>query len=329
MLFCLIYLASSFMKIFKLLIVLITFLPFSIHSQEGHIKSIWLDNNDINKMSIPELYLAKETIYAKHNYAFTSDSSKIYFSQFDWYTPMYRNSLIVLSEAEEFAIALINDRIENLLSEKSYISKELATKSKIDKYKNLTPKEKGHIGLFTYSISDAFEYEDRAGQHAIFLGVTPHNPFSKKQDRAVFNNVIKAVYCTIEDGYLTKQIEIEDLINPHSSLFDIRFMPQYISFDDIDQDGLVDPIITYTTMGKDGYRNGRTKINLLYKKTIISIDIQSSTKEEYLLINTNTRFHFLPEQIKQKLINLVAQMKNDGVCTLDDNWQTHFKNPFR
>lgn len=329
MLFCLTYLVSNFMKKFKLLVLLITFIPLSAHSQEGRINSIRIGNNDISKMSIPELHLAKETIYAKHNYTFTSDSSNIYFSQFDWYTPMHRNSLIVLSEAEETAISMINDRIENLLSEKSHLSEGLAAKSKIEKYKNLTPKEKGHIGLFTYSISGAFEYEDRAGQHAIFLGVTPHNPFSKKQDRAVFNNVIKAVYCTIEDGYLTKQIEIEDLINPHSSLFDIRFMPQYISFDDIDQDGLVDPIITYTTMGKDGYRNGRTKINLLYKKTIISIDIQSSTKEEYLLINTNTRFHFLPEQIKQKLINLVAQMENDGLCTLEDNWQTYFKNPFQ
>lgn len=318
------------MKILKLFLSIFIFTNVLIYSQDKQDQtSPWIDRYDMEQMSIPELYRLKETIYAKHNYSFSSDSSRIYFSQFDWYSPTLRNSLIEISESEELTIAKINDRIESLLYEKVYTPQTLSVQSRIDKYSNLTLKEKGHIGLFSYSIKNVFEYNDKAGQHFIFLGESPYNPFSQQQDRAIFNNVIKAVYCTAEDGYLTKKIEIEDLINPYSSIFDIRFMPQYISLEDIDQDGYVDPIITYSTMGKDGYRNGRTKISLIYKRNIISIDIQNSDNKEDRLLNITTRFHLLPYKIKQRLIDLVLQIEKDGVYQLPDSWETEFNNPFK
>lgn len=328
MLFCQTYLASRFMKILKSFFLFVSIIPFILNAQTGRSRdSIWIDKNDIEHMSIPELYLMKETIYAKHNYSFKSDSSRIYFSQFDWYSPNHRNSLVVLSDQEELTIAKLNDRIESILYEKAYLPEHLTDKNRNEQFKNITLKEKGHIGLFTYTIKNVFKYNDREGDHIIFLGESPYNPFSLKQDRAIFNNVVKAVYCKAEGNYLMKRIEIEDLIDPKSSLFDIRFMPQYIFLDDIDQDGLTDPIITYTSMGKDGYENGWTRINLIHKKNIITISIQNSTKKEKRLLSVSSRFHILPRTIKRKLIDLVETLKKDKICTLDNNWRDSFKHP--
>lgn len=313
------------MNILKIIILLLTLIPITLKSQITSLeKDTRIDKDDLENLSIPQLQRMKEYIYAKHNFTFANDSSKAYFSQFDWYSSEQRNSLIVLSENEELNLIKINDRIESLINTTSHIPARLNNQNRAELIQQMPVRVQGNIGLSTYSIKYIFQYNDRDGNHAIILGESPYSYFNSKQDRPVFNNVIKAVYCKEEDGFLMKRAEIEDRINTSSNLFDIRFMPQYIYLDDINGDGLTDPIITYSSMGSNGYADSRTRISLLYKKNIITIDIQNLSGKKHSEINISTHFHLLPLSIKDKLKSIVKDLNYDGICVLSDNWSEAF-----
>lgn len=65
---------------------------------------------DIDTLSVDELRLFTNEIYARKGYRFSNERYQDYFQSFDWYKPLADNSLVKLSNIEEKNIKLLQDR---------------------------------------------------------------------------------------------------------------------------------------------------------------------------------------------------------------------------
>ena len=68
---------------------------------------IYLTDSDLLSLTIPELRIERNKIFAKHGYKFKSTDLKQYFSQFAWYNPQYDNVNDMLTDADKQNIDLI------------------------------------------------------------------------------------------------------------------------------------------------------------------------------------------------------------------------------
>lgn len=78
-----------------------------VDSQDFSSDEVYLTDDDLLGLSIPELRIERNTIFAKHGYIFKSSELTQYFSQFDWYNPQYNNVDDMLTDADKQNIDLI------------------------------------------------------------------------------------------------------------------------------------------------------------------------------------------------------------------------------
>lgn len=309
------------MKLY-LSIILLLLSCTSVYGQEKYSDE---DDHSFANNSIEQLFRQKEYIYARHGYSFESDSSTVYFKRYDWYKPIQRNSFIRLTDREEKQVSKINKRIEGLFQQKINFSEDAKSLNKEEIKKQISSRTQFNIGMSAYEVSYVFPYEDRSGRYKLILGESAYNHYSKTQDKAIFKEALKAVLCKEEGGYLLKQMELEDKVRMKGNLFDIRFLPYYTLLEDVDGDGLVDPIFVYTTYGINGHAQGRTGICLIYKSDILEISVQNDVSKDESLISGSSNIRFLPEVVRLRLIRLIEQLQKDGICVLNETWSDIFE----
>ncbi|PXV69260.1 YARHG domain-containing protein [Dysgonomonas alginatilytica] len=69
-----------------------------------------LKPQDIDTLSVDELRLLTNEIYARKGYKFSNERYQDYFQGFEWYKPLADNSQVKLSTAEEKNVKLLQDR---------------------------------------------------------------------------------------------------------------------------------------------------------------------------------------------------------------------------
>lgn len=69
-----------------------------------------LKAQNIDTLSVDELRLLTNEIYARKGYKFTNEGLQDYFQSFDWYKSLGNNSLVKLSTIEEKNVKLLTDR---------------------------------------------------------------------------------------------------------------------------------------------------------------------------------------------------------------------------
>ena len=95
----------------------VTLFPADAYNSDPRFQSFgWLldpiDSSDLAGLSKDELRILRNAIFAINGYRFKSNDLAEYFSQFDWYTPMYSDVTSRLSQTEKNNIALIK-RLES------------------------------------------------------------------------------------------------------------------------------------------------------------------------------------------------------------------------
>lgn len=102
-----------FIRLFTLFFILLSG-SLSLHSQGitdcSTCSTTLLKAQDIDTLSVDELRLFTNEIYARKGYKFSNERYQDYFQGFEWYKPLADNSLVKLSSVEEQNVKLLQDR---------------------------------------------------------------------------------------------------------------------------------------------------------------------------------------------------------------------------
>jgi len=155
---------------------------------------------------------------------------------------------------------------------------------------------------------------DRSGQYFCLLtesldsvGLTGEG----KPD--TLHHFIRAIDLKLNGGWFTKIWELNDFISKQYRYEkSIWFWTKYVDFLDLDNDGLIEPILVYGTNEADAIDGPRVKIMIHYKGQKVAIRRKDSGldggKETFL----DNSYETLPAALKQHIEAKMNQMDRDG-----------------
>jgi hypothetical protein len=156
-----------------------------------------------------------------------------------------------------------------------------------------------------YPITRVYAYSDNLGEHRIVLTENLNIQTDKNSADTLHHN-IKAFFFRLENNVLTKDGEMYDFVV--AGEISIWFWTKYCNFSDVDDDGLIDPIIVYGSKPEIDSEPYRVKILVYYKgekyaqrHTDGDLDFMRSTQ-----IDRN--FYTLPKAIQTKVKSITEDM---------------------
>lgn len=113
-----------------------------------------------------------------------------------------------------------------------------------------------------------------------------------------------------------KTWELNDFINSNDQSngqeTSIWFWTKFCEVEDLDGDGISEPLLVYGSSGDNGYDDGRIKIILYYKGQKIAVRHQNSTLDEGRNIQIDAAFYTLPQVIQQHIRKLMQTLSDKG-----------------
>lgn len=106
----------------------------------------------------------------------------------------------------------------------------------------------------------------------------------------------------------------------------IGFWNQYSQLSDLDNDGLVDPLIVYGTTGQNGYKDGRVRITAYHKKKRTTIKHQNSEISDGRITKISTKFYNFPIEIQEAVKEKMRLMTKNGHAVFAEGWEKSMKN---
>ncbi|WP_343688634.1 hypothetical protein [Chitinophaga sp.] len=131
---------------------------------------------------------------------------------------------------------------------------------------------------------------------------------------------IQAVNLKYENGQFVKQWELNDFVLNEQDEGSIWFYTKYVKIDDIDGDGLADPMIIYGSTGMNGRSDGRLKILLYYKGKKVAIRHQNSEFDGARVTAVDKDFYELPEKVQRFVKGVMKRMADDGQAIYASGW---------
>lgn len=183
------------------------------------------------------------------------------------------------------------------------------TKTETDDFFTVAFKNKN---LITFPIFRAYTYSDKSGTYYVALSESS----DKIKAKDTINNSIKAFNFRVDKGTATKKWEINDFklpeakgASPESSIW---FWTKYCEFNDLDGDGLIEPIIVYGTFGNNGYDDGRLKILTYYKGQKTAIRHQNGILDGERKTQVDLAFYSLPLKVQAHVKALMEKMTKNN-----------------
>lgn len=174
----------------------------------------------------------------------------------------------------------------------------------------LSDKAQKQLGI-SYPVQYTHEYADRAGAHILMLTAQP------KADTAHSN--LKAICLQSKAGKLVKEWEANDLLmGEEQSVF---YRNGLIRVQDLDKDGLVEPILVYSTVGENGTDDGRFKIIVYYKGAKSAIRHQNGVLDLERNTQIDNTFYTLPAAVQKGVQNVMIQAEKQNLTIFPANWQ--------
>lgn len=190
---------------------------------------------------------------------------------------------------------------------------KILSKAETDAFFNADFKKKN---LISFPIFRAYTYKDKSGTYYIALTESADS-VNKLKDTV--NNKIKAITFKTDKGISLKKWEVNDFKTPDLKGIEketsIWFWTKYCQFNDVDGDGLVEPILVYGTFGPNGYDDGRAKIILFYKGQKVAIRHQNGVLDNERKTQVDLTFYALPAKIQDHVKQIMATMveKNHAI----------------
>ena len=177
-----------------------------------------------------------------------------------------------------------------------------------------------------YPIRRVYRCIDRSGQ--FFIVLTESNDV-KAPRRDTLHHHIKALNCHMEKNGLLKKWEIDDSVIKQSGNDEMEssiwFWTKYTDVKDIDNDGLIDPVIVYGTSGLNHTDDGRIKILIYYKGKKFAIRHQNGTLDFERNTRVDKAFYTLPLKIQEHVKLIMKEMMDDDHAIFPYGWQKAMK----
>lgn len=171
---------------------------------------------------------------------------------------------------------------------------------------------KNYIGLI-YPIYKAYKLLDISGSHFLLL---TERKYSKDVKDNYNNDTLQGFYIKSENGKFEIEWKVLDFIVPLNGAdteeFSIWFWTKYIKCSDLDNDGLIDPIIVYGTKGNNNVDDGRIKILVYYKGQKRAIRHQNGTLDFERNTQIDKEFYSLPLEIQNHVKKLLVEIAEDN-----------------
>jgi len=193
---------------------------------------------------------------------------------------------------------------------------EILSPAQVKKIFNDTVKKEFKIN---YPIFRVYRYVDKSGE---FLCVLTESDDSTDHETDAsghtitdtFSRAIKAINLKVDKDKLIKAWEINDfLVKNGNEENSISFWTRYFDFKDIDDDGLVVPIIIYGTRARNNYDDCRIKFIIFYKGKKMAIRHQNGILDGQRETQIDNSVFSLPRKlrdgIKAKMVLLEKQDK--------------------
>jgi hypothetical protein len=205
-----------------------------------------------------------------------------------------------------FVIFLLSALIFQAHAQTDSTSAKILTKAETDEFFNAAFKKKN---LINFPIFRAYTYNDKSGTYYVAL---TESADTVNKDQDTVNYTIKAFNFKSDHGVTLKKWEINDFRTPNikgvAQETSIWFWTKYCEFNDLDGDGLIDPLIVYGTFGQDGYSDGRAKILTYHKGLKVAIRHQNSTSAAGRKTQVDLNFYALPSKIQTHLKTVMEKM---------------------
>lgn len=172
----------------------------------------------------------------------------------------------------------------------------------------------------TFPIFRVYEFNDKTGTNYLVLTERDYLKDSLK----VKNDTIKAYLFNVKSNKLILQNTIKDFIYPNKAEKNIWFFTKYLQLNDIDGDGIIEPIIVYGTLAANGLEDGRVKIITVYKNKKSAIRHQSGTLDFERGLQLDKTFYQLPAAIQTEVTSLMEKMSNQNSIIFPAGWQKGF-----
>jgi len=195
---------------------------------------------------------------------------------------------------------------------------------KAEAVKVFTPDVKTNLDI-TLPVVRTYSYSDKSGKYYMVLT----EKFDGMEDGDSVHKTIKAFNYKDTGAGLEKQWEVNDFTrkteNDYPGELSMWFWTRYCVFQDIDKDGLADPILVYGSKGDNGLDNGRVKILIYYKGEKIVIRHQNGVLDDERNTQVDAKFYKLPTVIQKEVTFLIHQMMEDNNAIFPYGWEANMK----
>lgn len=175
-----------------------------------------------------------------------------------------------------------------------------------------------------FPVHYVYKYTDKSGSYFCVL-TESQDSVGKQKDS--FHFKIRAVNLKQEpNGQYSKVWDMNDYILQRDQLeSNIWFWNQYIAFDDLDKDGLTDPLIVYGTSASNGISDGRVKCMIFHKGEKIGVRHQNAIAVNDRNTTVDKAFYSLPASLQQAVGQRMEQMTKVKEATFSTGWQKAMK----
>lgn len=195
---------------------------------------------------------------------------------------------------------------------------------KAEAVKVFTTDVKNKLGI-TLPIVRTYSYADTGGKYYMVLT----EKFDGMEVRDTVHKTIKAFNFKSSGEELEKQWEVNDFTrkteNDYPGEISMWFWTRYCIFQDIDKDGITDPILVYGSKVDNGLDNGRVKILVYYKGEKIVIRHQNGVLDDERNTHVDVKFYKLPTVIQKEVTFLIHQIMEDGNAIFPYGWENNMK----
>lgn len=312
----------------KLLILLVLLLfipthasPQKLNGSTASFSTYRLRESDLRYFGQTELNYLKDEMKARKGFVFPEGSKNVFFSHFAWYKPIPNISLS-FNQTENANLILIDNKLAEITA---YIATQNNTAFRclhdIEINTIFNDRVKLYLGI-QFEILDVYSFSDILGSY--YLVITA-DPCYSANNQIVGYDKLRVINYEREGDYLLYNYELKDVLDNAINEKNIEFLPKYTFIEDLNGDGIADPIIIYRMLD-ELKKTSRIKIIIYSGNKIISgLRIRSSEKEKDRLIQVDPEFYTLSENIKDRVIQQIALLGYDNICILPPEWQEDMK----
>lgn len=184
----------------------------------------------------------------------------------------------------------------------------------------LTKELKAKLNI-DFPIYRTYEYQDKLGLHYLILAEHPNGDGKRPEH----NDSIKAFSFLKTGSNWQFEWQLKDFIlpegNANSKEYSIWFWSKYLSLMDIDNDGIIEPIIIYGTSGMNGTNDGRIKILTYYKGNKKAIRHHNGVLDWERKTQVDELFYQLPNSIQIAVISIMDKITTDQNVIFPVGWE--------